>query len=174
MTQEDKELLLKDLCGRLPYGVKFRYFSEFADGEDPEFDNTITVIDVANEAILDEDHEDYIPIRQIMPYLRPMSSMTEEEKEDYFNVCDEDIKTLSVAMDVPDIIISDRGRTQGYVTHKELEWLYEHHFDFIRKIGDEYKTLTELGLAIEAPENMYNDKNNKHVKRTYTTGKDSF
>ena len=82
MTQEEKQLLLKDLCARLPYGVKFHYFSEFADGEDPEFDNTVAVIDIADWQILDEYHKDYILIGQIMPYLRPMSSMTEEEKEE--------------------------------------------------------------------------------------------
>lgn len=53
MTNEEVELLLQDLSGRLPYWVKFHYFSEFADGEDPEFDNTVTVIDMANWQILD-------------------------------------------------------------------------------------------------------------------------
>lgn len=40
----------------------------------------------------------------------------------------------------------------------KLEWLYEHHFDFTRKVGDKYTTLTDMGLAIEAPEGMYNTK----------------
>lgn len=93
----------------------------------------------------------------IYMYLRPISDMTEGEQEEYFNICSEDIKILSDSIDAPDIIISDKGRIQGYVAYKELEWLYKHHFDFIRKVGDKYTTLTDLGLALEAPEGMYNN-----------------
>lgn len=101
--------------------------------------------------------DDNIPRDTIKPYLRELSDMTKEEKEDYFNICDEDIETLRMAMDAPDIIMSHRGRTQGYVACKELEWLYEHHFDFIRKVGDKYTTLTDMGLALKAPKGMYNN-----------------
>lgn len=155
MTQEEKQLLMKDLCTRLPYGV-ICCVTHKKNGKLVKEDMKLSgIFEDGNFYFLNKMGSTYSD--NYIPYLRPISSMTEEEKEDYFNICDEDIETLIKAMDAPDIIISDRGRTQGYVTHKELEWLYEHHFDFIRKVGDEYKTLTELGLAIEAPENMYNN-----------------
>lgn len=155
MTQEEKQLLVKALRGYFPYGVICSVVHK-KDGRLVEEDMKLSgMFEDGNFYFLDEMGSTYS--YKYIPYLRPMSSMTEEEQEDYFNICNEDIKTLTKAMDAPDIIISDRGRTQGYVAHKELEWLYQHHFDFIRKVGDEYKTLTELGLAIEAPDNMYNN-----------------
>ena len=63
MTQEDKELLLRDLCARLPYGVKFQ-------GED----SNVYTLDAANYFALQV--EDVV----FKPYLRPMSNMTEEEE----------------------------------------------------------------------------------------------
>lgn len=143
MTQEKKNILLKDLYARY-------YYNPIVCAIGWEEPIRLSTLDM-NKLLISA-------LDPPKPYLRPPTSMTEEEKEEYFDVCDEDIKTLSVAMDAPDIIISDRGRTQGYVACKELEWFYEHHFDFTRKIGDEYKTLTDLGLAIEAPEGMYHTK----------------
>lgn len=143
MTQEEKILLLKDLCARLPYGVIMTNVGLL------ETHYPLTCEDL-HDAMFNDGWDD-------VPYLRSIPSMSEKEKEEYFNVCDEDIETLSTAMDAPDIIISDKGRTQGYVAYKELEWLYEHHFDFIRKVGDKYTTLTDMGLALKAPDGMYNN-----------------
>ena len=70
MTQEEKDLLLKDLCARLPYGVK-------ANSRDGKKTITITPIAIANFM------SGAIDI--IKPYLRPMSSMTEEEKKELVN-----------------------------------------------------------------------------------------
>ena len=67
MTQEDKELLLKDLCSRLPYRVKVTW-----DGEYP-----LTVTPYIYCAITSEDNIDNLP----KLLLRPMSDMTEEEKK---------------------------------------------------------------------------------------------
>ena len=76
MKQEDKDLLLKDLCSRIPYGVKF------VIDNDQNNVRTLTGID---EAIPYEDWQmcvfargiSAIPIEDIKPYLFPMSSMTE-------------------------------------------------------------------------------------------------
>ena len=68
MTQEDKQLLLVDLCGRLPYGVMVHF-----DGWNAE---KLTQVDLREFIFNDMGG---IPI----PYLRPMSSMTEEEKEQW-------------------------------------------------------------------------------------------
>ena len=73
MTQEDKQLLLKDLSGRLPYGVNCK----MVDDEGEEIVDTLTgiKIEVFDKGI----------ITDIKPYLRPMSSMTDEEKEEFIS-----------------------------------------------------------------------------------------
>ncbi len=126
MKQEDKELLLKDLCARLPYGVKCQFEDtiRITDGEsDPFYDY-----------ILSAWHLDlFIKNKNfyIKPYLRPMSSMTEEEKREY-NLT----KTLSIV---------------DYPTLESLDWLIANHFD--------YRGLIPKGLAIEVTEsnNPYKD-----------------
>ena len=112
MTQEEKDLLLKDLSARLPYGVKFQ-------GED----SNVYTLDAANYFALQV--EDVV----FKPYLRSMSSMTEEEKEDFgIPFTSEGLVTLSDTVEC-------------------MDWLNEHHFD--------YRGLIEKGLALEAPDNMY-------------------
>lgn len=112
MTQEDKQLLLKDLSARLFYGVKFQ-------GED----SNVYTLDAANYFTLQV--EDVV----FKPYLRPMSSMTEEE-EDELN--------------------SARMGNYG----DDVDWLNAHHFDY-RIDPSTGKTLIESGLALEASEDMY-------------------
>ena len=72
MAQEDKKLLLKDLCGRLPYGVKVELHNEVCTllGYFDDF-----VMLTSNTPLGQQTN-----IANIKPYLRPMSSMTEEEK----------------------------------------------------------------------------------------------
>ena len=135
MTQEDKQLLLKDLCARLPYGVKIHINSCIEEQNHMQlFDVNLEVetIGVGNEKwafmaipIIDDEEE----TRVIKPYLRPMSSMTEEEKDEYMKI--------------------DCGLNRYYWGHTEriIDWLNAHHFD--------YRGLIEKGLALEAPEGMY-------------------
>lgn len=77
MTQEDKKLLLQDLCGRIPYEVKMNHI---ADTEN----NPITLVGVAKTMITLESSAGYgtSDIEDYIPYLFPMSSMTEEQKVD--------------------------------------------------------------------------------------------
>ena len=70
MTAEDKELLLKDLCYRLPYGLKYNF------GGYDSCDYTMNRIDC--NAV-----DCAFPIEDVKPYLFPMSSMTEEQKKEY-------------------------------------------------------------------------------------------
>ena len=118
MTQEDKKLLLKDLCARLPY----QPICEYTDTEDDFCTATGTLgyslCDFIAGKIL------------IKPYLRPMSSMTEEEEEEWWEF--ENKNTIV--------------ESHSY----SVDWLNSHHFD--------YRGLIEKGLAIEAPERMYNIK----------------
>ena len=67
MTQEEKDLLLKDLCARLPYGLKYNYGGY--DGRDYIMNQIdCKVVDCA------------FPIENVKPYLFPLSSMTEEQQ----------------------------------------------------------------------------------------------
>ena len=107
MTQEEKQLLLKDLCGRLPYGVK--YESEFG----PRILNDLFIYangPVYTDHSVGNYNEVYgVELENIKPYLRPMSSMTEEEEE-------ENMDTFLVMWDA-------------------VDWLNAHHFDYRNLIG---------------------------------------
>lgn len=134
MTQEKEDLLLKDLCARLPYGVvlKVDYIinDETTYGEDvpATCDDKLLRINLDEFSVYTEWLMEYSGIGYIKPYLRPMFSMTEEEKKEY--------KTL----------LSER-RLYGSLGIKIIDWLNAHHFD--------YHGLIEKGLALEAPEGMY-------------------
>ena len=132
MTPEEKELLFKDLCGRLPYGVKVKYpgneTMEIRGIDSPSRTFSLvkwgewnyTAVPIC-EAVWDGEGA-----QEFKPYLRPMSSMTEEErakKDELFG---------SYILD----------NNPAYI-----DWLNAHHFD--------YRGLIEKGLALEAPEGMY-------------------
>ena len=136
MTQ-DKELLLKDLCARLPYGVKFAcnknvYTAKGLDlivTDEGDWEYAVTSKGIAP-----------IEIDFIKPYLFPLSSMTEEQKEELKNEISKQTDILIERMKNDDCGI-DCGK---YHFHSllELEWLLKNHFD--------YRGLIEKGLAIDA------------------------
>ena len=131
MKQEDKELLLKDLCARLPYRVKVKSSRRRS---------LVTLsLDVMTDFHLG---------CSVKSYLRPLSSMTEEEKEE--------LKTLFDAEEITSdsICYLEGGTLEEYLSRipfsfcsKIIDWLNAYHFD--------YRGLIERGLAIEAPEGMY-------------------
>ena len=142
MTQEDKELLLKDLCARLPYGVICHANKINIDGE------LIFVNRLYSIAALYYDNAtgkfESCPINDIKPYLRPMSSMTKEEKEEWG-------KTFEAVYDYAPDENEDDDNIVGWHAEPGIEscdYLHAHHFD--------YRGLIEKGLALEAPEGMYN------------------
>ena len=119
MTQEDKELLLKDLCARLPYGVKVK------TNRGPEIIEGLAPF-CHNEVKISLNFDWSLSISDFTPYLRPMSSMTEDEKKELFQL-------MGNGTDI-----------------KRIDFYISHHFD--------YRGLIEKGLALEAPEGMYNIK----------------
>ena len=134
MTTEEKQLFLRDLCSRLPYGVKFNY-------------NGYDGCDYKMEIISPVTINISFPIENCKPYLRSMSSMTEEEKKELrAATCPEgtgyfDEKYLICPM-------NHFGELISYEFMADiLNWLNEHHFDF--------RGLIEKGLVLEAPEGMY-------------------
>ena len=134
MTQEDKDLLLKDICARLPYGVIGQ--CEIDASYDTPFETipqthkfnaevyglleegsllvTPLIEDQDVQEFANEEVADGVDILDFKPYLRPMSSMTEEEKKECLKI------TFVEATD----------------------WLNANHFD--------YRGLIEKGLAIDA------------------------
>jgi hypothetical protein len=123
MTQEEKSLLLQDLCARLPYGVKVQ--DELG---------RINKLVIGNADLVRLYYNDFSIYREkalSLPLLRPLSSMTEDEAKEF----DELSKQLFEHRE-PEKIWAD-----------VIDWLNAHHFD--------YRGLIEKGLAIEAPEGMY-------------------
>ena len=121
MKQEDKSLLLKDLCARLPYGVIVQYKGH----------NSIVKNKLLTGSDLDCNMEYY------KPYLRPMSSMTEEEKREIYDwLVENDVDWFDFSkLRLDEILISFDS------SWLLVNWLLEHHFD--------YQGLIEKGLAIE-------------------------
>ena len=136
MTQEDKELLLRDLCARLPYGVKVQ--------DELGRINKLTIGNADLVRLFYNDFSIYGENALSLPLLRPMSSMTEEEnKEAKENGC----------IIYCDTSPEDKGLLV-FASPKGFDWLNKKMFDY-RK-DDEGKTMIEKGLALEAPKGMYN------------------
>ena len=132
MTQEDRELLLKDICARLPYGIFVK------EG------------DVDDRVIYTYDYHPHI--ETCKPYLRPMSSMTDEEFQELHSICPHSTFNKT---NVSGWIIGIDGSEYGRISRideisKLLDWLNKNMFDF--------RGLIPMGLALEAPEGMYKNE----------------
>lgn len=123
MTQEEKELLLQDLCGRLLYEVFVEY--DYGDGvkRATKFHGNYLYLMMIGK----------LQWKDFKPYLRPMSSMTEDERKEYELLANHCIVT-----------------SIGFI-HLEaallIDWLNKNYFD--------YRGLIPMGLALEAPKDMY-------------------
>lgn len=142
MIKEDKELLLKDLCARLPYGV----FCSI--GLDYPLPLQRLFVDKLDGVLLDfyENGKDYqVYLSEAKPYLRPMSSMTRQE-------CTQ----LSVLLPRYFMVYPDRlaclEHLNGGIINLEvldtiIDFYNSHHLD--------WRGLIDKGLALEAPKDMY-------------------
>lgn len=149
MIQEHKELLLKDLCSRLPYEVIGK--CELDASYDTSFDTifqthkfdavvyglkeellfvTPLIEDIDEQNFAEEEVANGVIFLDFKPYLFPMSSMTNEQKNDYQ-------------------YITERWMYDSFYSISDsTDWLNAHHFD--------YRGLIEKGLAIDATElNIY-------------------
>lgn len=127
MTQEEKDLLIKDLCARLPYEVKVQY-------EDGIF--TLDHISAMYEEVKLNTPNNYtIDVLEIKPYLFPLESMSEEQKKKYnfwkheIPVCHYEYGDVAEEVELLD-------------SPESVEYLIENHFD--------YHGLIPMGLAIDA------------------------
>jgi len=139
MTQEDKNLLLRDLSARLPYHVRCKVWLKDGTTEEGVLDLEHNYGDVLRDAFY------YNKIVDIKPFLRPMSSMTEEEKKEL---------SAKYNWSIMGNDISIRYHSEGYWDDdtecptneylKLFDWLNAHYFD--------YRGLIEKGLAIAVTE----------------------
>lgn len=126
MDKIEKELLLKDLCWRLPYGVvckiSYTFNNETTNWEDVEStcNDIITKINFDTKEVFSDWLSEYSSIDDVKPYLRPMSSMTEEEREQL-------------------------SHFENSV--QRIDFFYAHHIDC--------RFLIDKGLALEAPKDVY-------------------
>lgn len=121
MKQEDKELLLKDLCARLPYGVKVQIPDKYGG-------HTSTIKNIDVDGYVVDDEGALTEIEWARPYLFPMSSMTEEQKREF-----------DISMDM--------GYAAAYnaeinCANRMIDFFHKHHID--------YRGLIPMGLAIDA------------------------
>ena len=121
MTQENKELLLKDICARLPYNVICQV--EFK--ENGKYNSKVMLLSgIFTDEAYFTTKGGSIYSNEYKPYLFPLSSMTEEQKQEYQHITERWMYDSSYS-------ISD-----------SIDWLNAHHFD--------YRNLIQMNLAIDA------------------------
>jgi hypothetical protein len=152
MTQEDKELLIKDLCPRLPYGVYVEHINTGMRGHLHDL-KVYPLYDKTDDHIYDYicstdflGDGDYFDIEAFKPLLFPLSSMTEEQKEELRLEHEKDVKTMANCLKkCSEGDTSLRGKN---ILYHSVDWCNKHHFD--------YRRLIEKGLAIDATgKNIY-------------------
>ena len=118
MTQEQKDLLLKDLCARLPYGVKVQ--TTYINPQTKERKDIGTdVLSTVEISMLIDGYEEH------KPYLFPLTSMSDEQLVIYGDLCYAIIHSLAWDMQA--------------ALNELVDWLNENHFD--------YNNLIPMGLA---------------------------
>lgn len=140
MSPEDKELLLQDLCTRLPYGVKVNYDEEVCTIDSIGNDSELLLKNNDGEIIPKWEDSLFISIEKCKPYLYPLSSMTEEQKIECFKGTPLEIDKYG------DISVKDNSYGGSQYTDLEIyleviNWLLKNHFDF--------RGLIPKGLAID-------------------------
>ena len=130
MTQEDKDLLLRDLCGRLRYGVILQCCETVGE----------RLYSIDDKGLINNDYD----IEEVKPYLFPMSAMTEEQKKEiskrynyhnYYGLC------IEITYHSEGYWDDDNScNLQDYLWLED--WLNKNHFD--------YRGLIDVGLALDA------------------------
>lgn len=139
MTQEEKQLLLKDLCGRLPYGVKLGFENSDLILVPKEFNIytmqlfTVQIYPESDSMVIGHVYD----VWNYRPYLRSMSNMTEEERKDWYRQSKVDYDCEF--QPEPTLALEN--------CHLSIDWLNEKGFD--------YRGLIEKDLALEAKEGIY-------------------
>ena len=145
MTQENKQLLLKDLSARLPYGVKCIVTkSRTEEGQKGDV-GKIGWVSLEGVDCIGDREPFFSEFGNFKSYLIPLSSMTEEQKKyitDRWGINDE--FDFEINPDWGEYFV-ELGDIVDFI-----DWLNKNHFD--------YRGLIEKGLAIEAPKDMYKNQ----------------
>ena len=142
MTQEDKELLVKDLCARLPYGVKAKVLVEDIlryDYTTSKEGGVINGIENLNDGlfVIKCSEDGYVlSYDEFKPYLFPLSSMTDKQKVEYNSL--RDLVPTEQQCEVGNLL----GDFEFVDNWRSIDYLNANHFD--------YRGLIEKGLAIDA------------------------
>ena len=156
MTQEEKQLLLKDLCARVPYGVKL--------------DNGLKLrsVDALTQIVSCSGSDRKVDY--VKPYLRPMSSMTEDERQSIEKLSGCYVKTIVLERDRKGRAKREMSYLDNQIDEMDLfgdsDYEYRHinqqniieSMDYLNAHHFDYRGLIEKGLALEAPEGMYTIK----------------
>ena len=139
MKQEEKELLLQDLCARLPYGVKVN--ADFIDT------NRIGVVrGILNEELTLLPETGYPferNIEYVKPYLFPMSSMTEEQKKEFIKYAEYDVEETVCGRHYEYYLSDYVGTPEEPICNcNSTDWCNKNNFD--------YRGFIEKGLALDA------------------------
>jgi len=140
MKEKNKNLLLKDILGRLPYyNFRVRYGNK---------NYTPLGYGVGRIQLLDSPVMSFVSecplVEHVKPYLRPMSSMTDDERKELSKILNYE---FYIDDDFALVAEDDRHRIRLDLLEVCIDWLNEHMFD--------YRDLIEKGLALEAPHDMY-------------------
>lgn len=146
MKQEDRELLLKDLSARLPYGAKCK---DLVTNKDITLVGINCIYSNDNPMIISIEGTGDTYLYDIKLYLRPMSSMTDEECEELHKlVCPNNV---GASFDIDAFYFLEADCHSHSISYtfmsKVIEFMLQHHLD--------YRGLIRQGLALEATEDMY-------------------
>lgn len=149
MKQEDKILLVKDLCSRLPYGVRVCHMaSEFSgvlhdisvlhmyEGNS-DSDKYDSIVDYVADIDFFGDGYPY-EVEEFKPYLFPLSSISSEQLKEVSEILGKDVEVFDNYLN----IVEHTRNTFSYLELDALfDWFNKNHFD--------YRNLIEKGLAID-------------------------
>lgn len=149
MKQEDKALLIKDLCARLPYGVQVLHYTTGISGklhninvypmyeQDSDSDKPDNIVDYISYVDFFGDG-DLLDIDDFLPYLFPISSISSEQLKEVSEILGKDVEIFDNYLN----IVEHTRNTFSYLELDALfEWFNKNHFD--------YRNLIERNLAID-------------------------
>lgn len=150
MIQKEKQVLFKDLCSRLPYGVKMKV-NDHLYGDIIVIPHSFIDMDSFDCHTEDFKYEQLYSIEEVTPYLRPISSMTDKEMDMLFNILNIDEDEDEDWIKINDVL----GIRFYFPSGKWIEDVME-AYDYLNSIHIDYRGLINKKLALEAPKGMYN------------------
>ena len=139
ITQKDKDLLLKDICARLPYNVKIQTIETWS--------NKPNKIEILKEIFIPEDNIPRcgvggVPIEYIKPYLFPLSSMTPEQENEWNDLFHNPLDELFTKDKNGGVERNEKLLLISKSMIDPIQWCYKNHFDVFG--------LIPMGLANDA------------------------